>query len=146
MIRQVRAELRRRSVPLPRVLPQRLQKNTVDISGKLLAQVAEGRLSRPADTFGSRLPGLRPMTPEYASPEQIRGANVTRVSDVYSLGVVLYELLTGHRPYRMKNRLFHEIVRVVCEEEPTLPSAAIKLPAEKPESGTTDGVRRIKTV
>jgi serine/threonine protein kinase len=88
--------------------------------------------------------GLRPMTPEYASPEQIRGANVTRVSDVYSLGVVLYELLTGHRPYRMKNRLFHEIVRVVCEEEPTLPSAAVKLPAEKPESGQTgpEGVSR----
>ena len=76
--------------------------------------------------------GLRPMTPEYASPEQIQEAEVTRATDVYSLGVVLYEMLTGHRPYRLKNRLFHEILRVVCEEDPTLPSAAIDLRPDGP--------------
>ncbi len=67
----------------------------------------------------------RLMTPEYASPEQMRGETITRSSDVYSLGVILYELLTGHRPYRLKSRVLQEVVRVICEEEPERPSTAI---------------------
>jgi serine/threonine protein kinase len=67
----------------------------------------------------------RPMTPEYASPEQARGDVVTVASDVYSLGVVLYELLIGCRPYRFKSKLPHEISRVICEEPPAKPSTAL---------------------
>ncbi len=63
---------------------------------------------------------MRMMTPEYASPEQVSGLPVTFASDIYSLGVVLYELLTGTRPYRFKSRAPHEIARVICEEEPAL--------------------------
>jgi serine/threonine protein kinase/tetratricopeptide (TPR) repeat protein len=65
---------------------------------------------------------LRMMTPDYASPEQVRGRDVTTVSDVYSLGVLLYELVTGHRPYNFAGRALHEVSRVVCEEMPRTPS------------------------
>ncbi|HEY6154033.1 MAG TPA: protein kinase [Candidatus Udaeobacter sp.] len=69
--------------------------------------------------------GVRLMTPEYASPEQVRGEAVTTASDIYSLGVVLYQLLTGQKPYRLKTRTPEEISRAILEQEPTRPSTAI---------------------
>ncbi|MCI0621868.1 MAG: serine/threonine protein kinase, partial [Acidobacteria bacterium] len=68
---------------------------------------------------------LRFMTPDYASPEQVRGEKLAPASDVYSLGVLLYELLTGHRPYRLGSRAPSEVVRIICEEEPEKPSTVI---------------------
>lgn len=73
---------------------------------------------------------MRLMTPEYASPEQVQGAPATPTTDVYSLGVLLYELLTGHRPYRLRNRAPHEIARVICEESPAPPSFIITRPED----------------
>jgi tetratricopeptide (TPR) repeat protein len=67
----------------------------------------------------------RPMTPEYASPEQIRGQAVTTATDVYSLGVLLFELLTGHRPYRCTGQSLLEMERLVCETDPEKPSVVI---------------------
>ncbi len=69
--------------------------------------------------------GLLPMTPEYASPEQVRGVVVTTATDVYSLGIVLYELLTGHRPYRLAGRSPLEMERAICNTEPEKPSTII---------------------
>ncbi|HEU4510230.1 MAG TPA: tetratricopeptide repeat-containing protein kinase family protein, partial [Pyrinomonadaceae bacterium] len=66
------------------------------------------------------------MTPEYASPEQVNGVSVTTATDIYSLGVVLYELLSGRLPYRLKSRVPHELARAICDQEPERPSTAIE--------------------
>ena len=71
----------------------------------------------------TRTGGL-PMTPAYASPEQVRGETITTASDVYQLGLVLYELLAGRRPYSVEGRRPSEVERIVCEQEPVRPSAA----------------------
>ncbi|MCA9735511.1 MAG: serine/threonine protein kinase [Deferribacteres bacterium] len=69
--------------------------------------------------------GNRVMTPEYASPEQVRGDAVTTLSDVYSLGVVLFELLTGARPYEIDDLSPAAVEKIVCETDPPKPSTKI---------------------
>jgi eukaryotic-like serine/threonine-protein kinase len=97
-----------------------------------------------AGTGDATVTVLRPMTPEYASPEQVRGEPMTTASDVYSLGVVLYGLLTGQRPYPGTSRVPHEIAQAVCDVQPEKPSTAIyraDAVADPPE-GTREKLRR----
>jgi tetratricopeptide (TPR) repeat protein len=75
--------------------------------------------------------GERLLTPEYASPEQIRGEAVTPASDVHALGVLLHRLLTGQRPFRQNSHTRHELEHAILEQEPTQPSEAVTSPSDR---------------
>ena len=80
----------------------------------------------PADAAGNAgITAVLPvLTPDYASPEQVLGESVSTASDVYSLGAVLYEILTGRRAHRFQTGTPEEIRQVICEREPVAPSEA----------------------
>ncbi len=92
---------------------------------KLLRE-EEGIDQLPATQGGARI-----FTPEYASPEQVRGLPVGTASDVYALGVVLSELLSGHRPFDLHGKLIVEIEAMVCSTPPPPPSTLLTADAAR---------------
>ncbi len=87
-----------------------------------VARLLDGPSGQPHATLTEA--ALRPLTPNYASPEQLRGLGVTTSVDIYSLGVLLYELLTGARPYETAGVPLDEVLRRVVDAEPRRPSLA----------------------
>jgi non-specific serine/threonine protein kinase/serine/threonine-protein kinase len=86
---------------------------------------------------------LRRLTPEYASPEQVRGEALTTASDVYSLGVLLYRLLSGQSPYRTHAPSATALEQMICEDQPERPSVAVaRAQRSPPGEGTPDRLRR----
>jgi eukaryotic-like serine/threonine-protein kinase len=88
---------------------------------------------------------FRVMTPEYASPEQVRGRHVTTATDIYSLGVILYELLTGVRPYKLKDTSPAELSRAICDSEPSKPSDAASGEQRSELKPSADGAPKPET-
>jgi serine/threonine-protein kinase len=112
---------------------------TAESNPKLL-DFGIAKLLDPTKSANETVASERFMTPDYASPEQLRGEPVTTATDIYALGVVLYELLAGTRPFRTDGKSPLETARLICEQEPPAPSVAASPSDRKALQGDLDAI------
>lgn len=94
----------------------------------------------------TRITAFGAMTPEYASPEQIKGETVTTATDIYSLGVVLFNILTNAHPFNLKGRTTGEVFKIISENKPAVPSEISNLKSQIPNLSPQSEVRNPKSL
>ena len=123
------------------VLHRDLKPGNILVTGDGQVKLLDFGIARVMESTGAGLQAhqtqaaIPRLTPEYAAPEQVQGLTMTTATDVYALGVVLYELLTGERPYVIPNRSLMAVQRVVCEVEPPAPSRAVEAARDRLDAG-----------
>ena len=110
------------------VVHRDLKPGNILVTADSVVKLVDFGIAKPLDLSTSAhltVVGNGMFTPDYASPEQVRGAPITTASDVYSLGAVLYRLLTGQKPHQFTSSTPADVERTICEREPLRPSLAV---------------------
>ncbi len=114
-----------------RIIHRDLKPNNILVTGDGVVKLLDFGIARIIEAEGEAAAGMltltvsQMMTPIYASPEQLRNEVAGPASDVYSLGVILYRMLTGRFPYDPGSLLLHEVTRAICEDDPIPPAKAV---------------------